>query len=65
MALKLSEKTSYTLAKPQKGKEILSEWFNLCTNCQGSKGIRQWSINLCTFPMMIQKIPSTIIGWNV
>ena len=25
---------------------------------QGSKGIRQWPINLCTFPKVIYKIPS-------
>ena len=29
-------------------------------NMQGSKGIRQWPINLCTSPMMIQKINPSV-----
>ena len=27
---------------------------------QGSKGIRQWSINCCVFPMMIQKLTPSV-----
>ena len=37
--------------------------FPLWTFSQGSKGIRQWPINLSTSPMIIHKI--TISGWNV
>ena len=29
-------------------------------NCQGSKGIRQWTINCCTSPMMTHKITPSV-----
>ena len=32
---------------------------NVCSN-HGSKGIRQWSINLCTSQIIIHKISSTV-----
>ena len=28
---------------------------------QGDKGIRQWPINLCIFPMMIDKITPSVL----
>ena len=37
---------------------------NLCMLSQGSKGIRHWPINLCTFPLMINKNNSSGV-WSL
>ena len=51
-------------------KRLLSSYLAsyLCGYIQGYQGIRQFTINLCTPPIMVNKIPFmyiTIIGYNI
>ena len=47
-------------------KSIISNLYvKIGTTNQGSKGIKQWPINWCIFPMMTHKLPLIICGRNV